>query len=91
MEEDQHSRVGCAWRARGRDEAAETDENTSAGTVLDDVEFLEAGWGKFINASTDCTACWPGRTGSESATIVRRVTGLDGVEAWIRLHANYSS
>ena len=28
-------------------------------------------------------------TGSETATVVRFVTGLDGVEAWSRLHASH--
>ena len=29
-------------------------------------------------------------TNSEGSTIVRSVTGLDGVKAWPRRHANYS-
>ena len=29
-------------------------------------------------------------TDSEASTIVRSVTGMDGVEDWARLHANYS-
>ena len=45
---------------------------------------------KCIKASKDMYNVLARYTSSEASTIVRTVTGLDGVEAWSILHANYS-
>ena len=37
-----------------------------------------------------CIVCWERCTSSEASTIVRSVTGLEEVEAWLLLFANYS-
>ena len=43
------------------------------------------------NQQKNCKACWPlpTYTESEAAMTVKSVTGLDGVDTWSKLHANY--
>ena len=80
---------GYAWRADRRDGEQPRRANTGNSALLDSDEFLEVDREKCTRASR--TAQFVARcTGSEAATIVRVVMGLDGVETWSRLRANYN-
>ena len=67
--------------------AAETGGVRNAEEILQDDEFVDANREKCIEASEEVYSASAECTNSEASTIARSVTGLDGVEAWARLHA----
>ena len=76
--EDQDSRVGFA------------DEDRNVGTFLDDDEFVPVNEAQRTKTSRHVYGLFTKYMGSEAATTFRNVTGLDGGEAWSRLHASYN-
>ena len=71
---------------------AEMREGKDAKEILNDIDDLEENYDheKCIKASKELYSLLARYTGAEAAMIVRSVTGLDGVEAWGKLHASYS-
>ena len=70
--------------------AVETGGARNAEDILEDDVLVDANRDTCFKASKEMYSVLARCTNSEASTIVRSVTGLDGVEAWARLHANYS-
>ena len=70
--------------------ATETGGVTNVEGILIHKEFVDANADKCMKASKEMCSVFARYTNSESSTIVRSVTGLDGVKDWTSLHANHS-
>ena len=70
--------------------ASETGEDRTTATVLNDATIVDADQAQCAKASRELYSLVARCTGSEAAMVARSVMGLDGVDAWSKLHANCS-
>ena len=69
--------------------ASETGEDRTTVTVLNDAMFVDTDQAQWTTVSTELYSLLARYTVLEAAMIAKSVTGL-GVEAWSKLHANFS-
>ena len=69
---------------------AETEGIESIEEVLRETKFVDANRERCVKANKEMYGVLARYTNSEALTIVKSVSEMDGVRAWVRLHANCS-
>ena len=87
--ETQDCRVGDDWRF-GKFLGTEAEGSRNLGEILKEDTFLDVNKEACAEASRELWSVLATYTSSGASTTVKSVTDLEGVEAWSKLHANYS-